>query len=266
MLLVMSCRIDTHNPGIEVTTGTRLPLEEQPIPWDDEDMPEEMPGDESDNEGNEEESKELAQRLSAIRAIMADLYRLSFKIRNVSTRSTSTKALLHKDVDPDTQVDLISAFAELDRRHVQESLPHLQKTSAQEGEFMVERLSKAITNRRRYFAYWRRHALKLATVSATDQGAKETVTDPSEEGNLGPQLSGPKTILSGTEATKFDRKLDDQLDSQTVISYASTAYDSHGNAAELPPPPSEASSKSEFRCSYCCLVCPSWQGKGKSWR
>ena len=57
-----------------------------------------------------------------------------------------------------------------------------------------------------------------------------------------------ETILSGTEGTIYDRKLDDDIDTESTISYDSTAYGIDSSAAELPPPPSTRPAQSEFTC------------------
>ena len=77
---------------------------------------------------------------------------------------------------------------------------------------------------------------------------------------------GPKTVVSGTDFSMYNRNLDDQLDTETVISYTTTAYNVDGKSPELPPPPPDAAGKLEFVCPFCWIACPSRQGKGKSWQ
>ena len=251
------------------------------------------------------ESGELAERLDDIKDIIEHLYRLSFKIRNTRYRSLTKKALLMKEEDPQTGKDLFSAYAIFDRRHVQESLNRLRlRPSSKEfaaepardpsdgcfdvldagdrllssDDFLQDRLAKAITGRRKYFAYWRKHALKLSHVSdelaprqnftALVKPAKPVSGPPTTPPISGYFLPtpGPKTLLSETDFSMYNRELDDQLDTETVISYATTAYDVDGNSPELPPPPLDAATKPEFVCQYCWVACPSRQGKGKSWQ
>jgi hypothetical protein len=207
-----------------------------------------------------------------------------------------------KEEDPQTGKDLFSAYAIFDRRHVQESLDNLRPRIALpeydaeparnpnagvldlldteddllDGEsFLQDRLAKAITNRRKYFAYWRRHALKISHVR-DEPAPKQTLMKPAEPVSkpaITPPISvnliptpGPKTLLSGTDFSMYNCDLDDQLDTETVVSYATTAHDINGNSPKLPPPPPDAASKSEFVCPYCWVACPSKQGKGKSWK
>lgn len=236
---------------------------------------------------------------------MEHLYRLSFKIRNTKDRSLTKKALLMKQQDPQTGKDLFSSYAVFDLRHVQEFLHHLRfPPSSNEftaepvrdpngeffdiledrnrllhtDDFLRDRLAKAITNRRRYFSYWRRHSLKLSCVTneqATSQifttsvrlaqPVSNSLIPPPTPVNVKP-ATRPDTTMSGTEFSRYNRELDDQLDVDTVISYATTAYDVNGKSPDFPPPPPDAVGKSEFVCPYCWIACPSRQGKQKQWR
>ena len=309
---IVDCLSDSDYPGAEIITGLRLPYEQgltsnleqgsNDPPDDDEDI------EDTSDTSSELDSGELAERLGEIKDVMEHLYRLSFKIRNTRYRSLTKKALLLKEEDLETGKDLFSAYAIFDRRHIQESLDHLRgRSSSKElapepardlnhdfvdvldsddllldsDDFLLDRLAKATTNRRRYFAYWQRHALKLSGV--TDEPApKQTASNPTTPvkptesvskprttlpipGNLIPTL-GPKTVVSGTDFSTYNRNLDDQLDTETVISYTTTAYNVDRKSPELPPPPPDAADKLEFVCPYCWVACPSRQGKGKSWQ
>jgi len=204
-----------------------------------------------------------------------------------------------KYMDPETGEDLFSGYAIYDYQYVLESLqqlrqvpqpltPDLQPVRKMANDiptFLLERLSRAITNRRRYFAYWQRHALKLShnidkplvlrKNPATSEESKpgglgaKPVTHVHEKDKLkakSVRISGPETVISGTDISKYRSDLDDHLDTETVISYATTAKDADGKSADLPLAPADASSKPEFVCPYCRVACPSRQGKGKLWR
>ncbi|OKP06953.1 hypothetical protein PENSUB_6136 [Penicillium subrubescens] len=292
---------DSLSKSAEITTGLRLPYEQcgDVAYGSNEEFEDDSDISDTDSDSN---IGELAERLDEIKDVMEHLYRLSFKIRNTRYRSLAKKALLMKEEDPETGKDLFSAYAIFDRRHVQESLDNLRprltlpEFAAEpardlnngvldlldagddqlDGDnFLRDRLAKAITNRRRYFAYWRRHGLKIShvrdepTPKQTLMRHAEPVSNPEttlpNPGNLIP-TPGPKTLQSGTDFSMYNRDLDHQLDADTVVSYATTAHDVDGNSPELPPPPLDAASKSEFVCPYCWVACPSKQGKGKSWK
>jgi hypothetical protein len=261
-------------------------------------------------------------RVQTLRSFLADLYRLSFKIRNTTWRGGESKALAFKPIDEETGINIFSVFEELDRRHVGEHLSSIQKAEGLQNDLSIEgevgqtvnvnwpaldehtvellgkhvvttfpklennwfarRLALANTHRRQYFAYWRRHVLKLSydhqlltgfKSPDASKGGLSRVALPT--GRLLPVPTKPglspfdqvaSTIISGTEATRFDPKNEDRLDTETVISYATTAYGLEGDAVILPPPPPDAATQPEFRCQICHVVCPSKQGRGKEWR
>lgn len=256
--------------GIQVANGSRLPLEKLPKP--------EYLSDDSSEEESEIENEdrliatELSQHVLTVMDILADLYKLSFRIRSAVTRTKSLKPTLYKEIDEETRVDKFEEYAHYDYNHVLESFKQLRKDTAErmskilfessekelEGMYLVERLAITITKRRRVLCYWQRHAKKL--LDAPDVPKGDTVPKGATAHLNASQL------LSGTEATTYDRKLDDSLDRQSVISYVSTAFDVHGNVVDLPPAPVAASRGSEFVCPYCGIVCPSRHGKNRAWR
>ena len=221
--------------------------------------------------------------------IIADLYRLSFRIRSAATRPKSLKSTLYKEVDEETRVDKFDEYAHYDHNHVLESFKQLRKDTAErmsktlfesseeelEGMYMVERLAITITKRRRALCYWQRHAKKLLDRPDAPKAdpVPKVATAHLNPGQLRQRLQPvapssvmEQSILFGTEATRYDPKLDDYLDRQSVISYVSTAFDVHGNIVDLPPAPIAASRGSEFVCPYCGIVCPSRHGKNRAWR
>ncbi|KAL4782603.1 hypothetical protein BJX76DRAFT_358759 [Aspergillus varians] len=275
--------------GIDVTTGGCKP-------WDL-NLPPKVTGGKDDDlsdddSASDDDSTELAECRLGIHDTIAYLYRLSLKIRNASYRSLSTKALSLRELDPETGEDLFSCYAAFDFQHVVESLQRLRGQPAPPGmaslllastgkdsgtAFLVDRLSRAITNRRRHFAYWRKNALKLShsNLSISSEQPTEGVTgalhlqDPSDQLKVTDMQEQPmpgselRTVISGTKISKYQCNLDAKLDSQSTISYATTAQDAEGKTVNFPPPPLDASSCAEFVCPYCYVACPSQQGKGK---
>jgi hypothetical protein len=278
----------------------RLPFEKHPRPenFSDESSEEDDDDEDDDDEDDEGESDEttpikteLEQRLISIIEILADLYKLSFRIRNPSLRPKPLRAILYKETDKETGVDTFSVYSDFDRRHVNETLKQLRQDIQQSHSdaddrhqrylYLTDRLSNAMTNRRRVLRYWRKHANKLAseqqhivaevaglpTLPTLDSDMKTPKIPVEREAmTLATAASSAgKTLLSGTEATTYERKLDDMLETQSVISYATT-YDLEGNVIDLPPPPAAALTGKDFVCPYCGVLCPSRHGQGRAWR
>jgi hypothetical protein len=262
-------------------------------------------GDSDDSDSDDEHCgintrTELGQSTLSIIGILSDLFKLAFIIRNPITRASghaSAKPLLFKklvDVDGTAAVDAMACYAEFDRRHVEESFRELRRSvhgrprldmdaltgtdskaasemsshqdqglEAKRG-YLIDRWSKSLTNRRRCFAYWQNHAQKLARED--DDKAQLEVPDPEPlEPPAAPTLAG-KTILTGTEASTYDRRLEDDMEALSLASYTSTAYGPDGSAAELPRPPLMGPDQTEFQCPYCCVACPTRHASGKAWR
>jgi serine/threonine protein kinase len=138
-----------------------------------------------------------------------------------------------------------------------------------------------MNKRRRILRYWQRHAEKLAEVpkeakvvmnpqsklkvQIADPGAKSMTQKQQTQFQLSTTSLAGKTMLTKTEATRFDTRLDDALETESIISYVSTAFGIDGDRVSLPPPPPAASKGSEFLCPYCNVVCPGRIGKDRAW-
>lgn len=236
--------------------------------------------------------------MTMITEILGDLYKVSFRIRNSSTRPRPLKSSLYKDIDEETGVDKFEIYAKFDRRHIEECFIQLRKEAAEklnmdpseaakipeEDKFLIKRLAATLTEHRKVFRYWQRHAKKLATGPegvqklGPFQSFPVAVPNDTEQTPEAQRLiQGPqrvqiapassvtvKTILSGTVATEYNRSLDD--DTQSVISYASTSYDVNGDVVDLPFPPATAFKQTEFLCPYCGIVYPSRLAQPRAWK
>ncbi|KAH0556109.1 hypothetical protein GP486_005954 [Trichoglossum hirsutum] len=162
------------------------------------------------------------------------------------------------------EVDIFDEYAKFDLLHMAElfrsfgilALPDQPPKNMK----LYERLTRAITARRRQIRYWNRHADKLAAgpsdihirpkVASQPQRPESPREDCDQAEEISAQRSAPivaPTIYPDTEVTAiYDKKLDDVLDSQSVVSYASTAWDVQGRGVELPPPPREAAIGNDF--------------------
>jgi hypothetical protein len=109
--------------GTEVVTGTRLPYELMSTSAESDDEGDlsdgNRPASNRDDTAAEPET-ELQLRLSSITDILNGLYSLSFQIHSFSSKFKSQKAARYTEIDPDTDIDLFSSYAFIDRRHVDE--------------------------------------------------------------------------------------------------------------------------------------------------
>ncbi|KAH7411569.1 hypothetical protein DE146DRAFT_640763 [Phaeosphaeria sp. MPI-PUGE-AT-0046c] len=313
VLQVLSSLQETLVECTKVITGERLPFEMQNRLQEDHNNSDSSDYTESEDD---EDSAELEIRTKTLETLLAELYRLSFKIRNTRFRGTASKAAALKSVDRDSGIDVFSIYKHLDRQHVFEHLssirgkqqvstggtytqnpidneanlrwPSVAESDHQmlvrhpistyitfRNDVLAQRLAAANTRRRQCFAYWRRHALKLAVereFSVTTKSPKklEPVVNSLEPLVIKDVLRTPSqaapTVLSGTNATTIHPDVQDALDTETVFSYATTAYGMEGDTITFPPPPVQDAGQIEFLCPLCHVVCPSKQGQGKEWR
>ena len=239
-----------------------------------------------EDSGEDEAPKtELEQRFLDIVDIVDNLYKLSVRIRSPTLRSRSLKAASYRPVDPDTGIDTFEQYALFDLQHTQELLSHLRSDSSnqknEEDNYLIERLSKALTLRRRQFKYWRRHRDKLGTSSDIGDIRPQLLPERQEVGISADKSTEdravnvikapksewmPKSLLSGTEATQHHHSLDEAVDNQSVTSYATTTRDLTGRGIELPSPPKAVTGERDFECPYCFIICPARYGKGRAWR
>lgn len=213
-----------------------------------------LPSDDELDDPSQPEN-DLSDLIATIVDLIKDLYRLSFRIGNSNTKFS--RATLYKEIDPESGQDLFGeCYAPFDRRHVLELFKGLRngQTSFTADDYaLVQRFSDSITTRRRRFRYWQKHGQKLAvsenpvsTVvdvaelpNAPREPALRTIQVQESKKDTAPSQTNPsRTIFTTTEATFYNPKLDlAPLESQSVISVATTARDLEGQAADLPPPP-----------------------------
>jgi hypothetical protein len=265
---------------INVVSGSRLPYEEQakniesPEDLDDDFYSDDEDEDEADGQDPDSGAPktELEQRFREIVDIVDNLYKLSVRIRQPTAHSRSLKAASYRPKDPESGVDILEQYANFDLQHTRELIrdmrtPHTSDSVADDS-FLVERLSGAITLRRRQFKYWRRHREKLDVSTLREEDPQqfaipiERPEGPPRHDTLevhpeipiikafkdAPSEKTGKTLLSGTEATHHHQSLDDIVDSKSVTSYATTVRDLTGRGIDLPPSPKGADGERDFEC------------------
>jgi hypothetical protein len=157
---------DNVSEACAVVSGDRLPYELQPKSEKAEEEDDNDDGffDEDDDDEDDEEGEsrtELSMRFAEIVDIIDNLYKLSVRIRTPTIRSRSLKAATYKPKDPETGIDILETYAAFDLQHTEELLrhlrhPHQEEVPSSDYDYLITRLSAAITLRRRQFKYWRR--------------------------------------------------------------------------------------------------------------
>jgi hypothetical protein len=206
----------------------------------------------------------------------------------------SQKAELYRDLIPGSEVEYGEGFRPLDRDHVVNLLNDLRRvasTSLEDGDVgdqhsthpdatdepLTDRLTSAITKRRRKFRYWKSHKQKLAQIATVE--SKELKQDHMPQGQE--RTTGDTPVLSKnkfniaalarsqdprteTEATRYVPVPLDQADDVSIAPSASTARDLDDHEAMLPAPP-ETHGR-DWECQLCFVLCPEKEATGTRWR
>jgi hypothetical protein len=232
-----------------------------------------------DDYANEDED-EVQLCIQEAADILDRLFRIASKIRSPSTRIVSSKALKFQLPDSVTGVDLFDQYAEFDQGHVQEMFQEMFRhngidLNAINVTYLVDRMSRAITNRRRILAHGKRHRSKVAYAAQPNQ------TQPNQtQPNVGPRQNEQKDVthlaqlavsaagLSNPTTATFLDPNKAILDAKSNVSesvYAPTARGTDNEAVEVPPPPDVGNDR-YFECPYCFFLCSKEYTRDKSWR
>jgi hypothetical protein len=271
--------------GYDVLAQKRPPYEEHDLDFGN-------VSDDSDSDDSSEQVPELVQRLQTIVTTIRSLYKLSFAIRRLGARVVSQKAELYRDLIPGSEVEYGEGFHLLDREHVVNLLNDLRRvalTSSEDRDVndqrsrhpdaseepLTDRLTSAITKRRRQFRYWKSHKQKLAQVATVEiKGFKQDSMPQEQERTTGTVIekSKPDATASArsrdprteTEATRYVPAPSGQEDAVSIAPSASTARDLDGHEAMLPAPPETYGQ--DWECPLCFVLCPEKEAIGSRWR
>ncbi|KAG7004790.1 hypothetical protein G7Y79_00023g053740 [Physcia stellaris] len=172
----------------------------------------------------EDPAAELFELHEDLVCIIDCLYRTSMLVRRPARHDFLTER------DPDN----IARYEFWDIRHVKEKFPKADSK-------LHRSLGAAITQRRRYLAYRKRHHEKL--------GKQMEMTN---------DLSvGAPTDMSETVATEFEPQDELRHEVSSVAGFSQTSYApslTHGGAFTIPAPPKESRDGSPFECPYCFYI------------
>ena len=226
----------------------------------------------------------LAIHYESIKDVIYRLFRLSTKLRNPSTRLRSSKAQQYRILDGD--VDLFEKYEHFDldyvrsvfqqyRNGLSQDDPNAIESRAQSAllteHYLVKRIARANVMRRRQFAYWKHHRLKLEqhtdlAVRASPQKEQARVLD-NRASNIEMSLPNfaPPSIST---ATQLHPKLVDYEDVGSIISVSEYTPTSNFEADDVifPQPPNVNQSEKFFECPYCFTTCARRTGKANAWK
>ncbi|KAF2455839.1 hypothetical protein BDY21DRAFT_61825 [Lineolata rhizophorae] len=230
----------------------------------------------SDSEPSTDELTNERPNLQSVKEAIGRLHRLAKAIRRPSVGTHNLKADNYTEYDEFGQ-DVIEGFRQCAQTYVRFRLPDADET-------IQERLTEALTLRRRRFLYRRRHQIKLRTrsytgysgsLSISPSGLEHVITSSSTDST--PRLvSSPTeikcpanrapTILSNTTATdlgnaKFERDVE-----STIPSTVASSTMSFRHSFSIPPPPKSAKNGLEFECHYCSLILPPQDAHTVRWK
>ena len=158
------------NAGTALATAANVAIAQQPTASSDENSvaPENQLQDDTSEDDSEDfdsfESSSINEiALENARGTIDKLYRLSFRIRNTLTRTGFTRAKHYRQIDKDTNVDLIEQYELQDLRHVEEVLSQMQNCRPHDcsNKYLIKRLAAVNTRRRQQFGQWKSHKEKF---------------------------------------------------------------------------------------------------------
>lgn len=237
--------------------------------------------DQDSDETSEDEETLMSYQEGSISSIVLEnlkltidrLYKLAFQIRNPATRMGLSKARNYREIDQETGLDVMDIYASFDSRHLAAIAGQFWGKSQEECEshYLIQRLAKANTHRRRQFGQWRRHKLKQDNAEkavAQTLGNKPTAQLPPTLSDYD-QMTEKKAISLPSTATKLDEDKVNLIDTSSVITsstYAIMFKEDDENAIKIPPLPKKYCSGEAFECPYCHVLC-SWRvSEAMAWK
>ena len=217
------------------------------------------PNEDTENEkSDEEELSEVREIFASTEDAISNLFRFSIIIRNNTNRDRYAKAAAAAIASPfDNQFDIC---------HVEHKFPAL---AGRDQRWLVERLGKAITQRRQYLKYCREHHDKTARAPQNPEPVTVQMNPFGSSSVMSARLipvarsdySKPTSTLAPTQASTLiltsgqaiEEGVVEEIQPQT--SYA-TSTDEDSSNATLSVIKVEEVSKglSQFECPYCWQI------------
>ena len=165
------------------------------------------------------------------------LYRLSFKIRNPATRLGFSNARFHREEDPETGVDLIERYRDVDQRHVNEVIASQREVSAAHcvDDYLVYRLAQANTLRRQQFKKWQHHSTKMKLSRAQEHYLWPLNLAPHQRSSpISPfRTETPSVPTTATCVLDLRAEPDDAMSQVSISTYAVLSRDLKGTMSKF---------------------------------
>ena len=258
--------LDPRKPGRETDAERPYsPVSDQAAGMSQDDVE-----DQGSDESSEDEEALMSYQEDSISTIVLEnarliidrLYKLSFKIRNPATRLGLSNAKSYREVDEETGVDLMDWYASFDLRHVVKILAQCWQKSEQECEshYLVQRLARTNTLRRRQFGHWRRHRLKLESADKAFAQTMRNETNVQANSTLlkipgGSEIGALSLPSAATRLDENNVKLNDTASITSGSTYAGLFTDDDENRICIPALPKKLCTGKEFECPYCHVLC-----------
>ncbi|CAM1509999.1 Fc.00g003340.m01.CDS01 [Cosmosporella sp. VM-42] len=257
---------------------------------------------------DDDDDSDLELLLDSVSDPIDRLYKLSTWIRNPSSRFATARAQFHQQIDQETDVDLFHAVQNFDVDYINsicsqyKNCKSLQEVDVEEclqskGEevheedeetatpesllnsqcfsFLIQRLARANVNRRRQFAYWKKHREKLRDhakgVTNQIEESSKRLTDPhavdsSHQKTPDIALAPVQSVTTATLLNTSRPPPRDDISNATVSQYSPSVWLPHEEAIAFPPAPKTSALGSFFECPYCFTICPNSILGEKAWK
>lgn len=245
---------------------------------------------EGDDEGDDGDFLEVL--LGSIKDVIDRLFRLAIQLRSPDTRLRSSRAQKFQILDDG--VDLFECFHEFEFDFVSSLFRHFRRgpksvhaaeymappdknsktfVDDEESRYLIERIALANVARRRQFAYWRQHHLKLEEHTKAAIAARKA-SEPTKFASglptppdLAPMNAAPAmTISTATQLLTPAQEFNDIASMVSVSEYMASSAGEYADIVIFPPPPYVPANSKFFECPYCFTTCAKKTSKLKAWQ
>lgn len=242
--------------------------------------------DDSEDDDDGDNSDILGTLLESIKDIIDRLFRLATKLRSPDTGLRSSRAQNFQLLDDG--VDLLKCFSEFDHDFVSSLFRYYRKgpklangaecTASPSGNskvyiddgasrYWIERIALANVARRRQFAYWKHHYLKLEKHTEAASAARKVPELTKVTAKLAPvNPTIAMTTLTAIRLPNPTQGFGDLASNVSVSEYMPLSAGEHNDVVTFPPPPHVAADSKFFECPYCFTTCAKKTSEVEAWQ